>query len=78
MLFRSVFLIAGDKDDITPPPQIFNMENYVSTKVVKHLMQNSGHIGVFVQESSLQYWEQAIIGKLDSLDSLAIGEHSAS
>ena len=73
-----VFLIAGDEDDITPPPQVFNMENYVSTKVVKHLIQDSGHIGVFVKESSLEYWEQAIIGKLDSLDSLAMGKHSAS
>jgi poly(3-hydroxybutyrate) depolymerase len=73
-----VFLIAGDKDDITPPPQVFNMEHYISTKVVKHLIQDAGHIGVFVKESSLDYWEKAIIGKLDSLDSLAMCQPSTS
>jgi poly(3-hydroxybutyrate) depolymerase len=62
-----VHLIAGDKDDITPPPQVFNMEKYISTKPVKHLIENSGHIGVFVKESSLEYWEHAIISKLDNL-----------
>ncbi len=64
-----VFLIAGDKDDITPAPQVFSMEKYVSTPVVKHLLQNAGHIGVFVKQESLDYWETAIIGKLAQIES---------
>jgi poly(3-hydroxybutyrate) depolymerase len=73
-----VFLIAGDKDDITPPPQVFNMEKYVSGKVEKHLVKDSGHIGVFVKESSLDYWEQSIIRKLDDLESLVLCKPSVS
>ncbi|HXY74307.1 MAG TPA: DUF3141 domain-containing protein [Dehalococcoidales bacterium] len=66
-----VFLIAGDKDDITPPPQVFNMEKYVSGTVKKYLIPGTGHIGVFTKESSLDCWEQAIIHECDNLDSLA-------
>ncbi len=62
-----VFLIAGDKDDITPPDQVFNMEKYVSGPVTKKLLNNAGHIGVFVKSDSLNYWETTILRRLDTV-----------
>lgn len=63
-----VFLIAGDRDDITPPAQVFHMADYVSGTTRTKLIENAGHIGVFVKESSLKYWEEAILKDLDIID----------
>ncbi len=64
-----VFLIAGDRDDITPPDQVFNMARYVSGPARKKLIEDAGHIAVFVKESSLRHWETAILKNLDAIDS---------
>ncbi len=66
-----IFLIAGEKDDITPPAQVFHMENHVNMPVTKRIIEKAGHIGVFVKESSLNYWETAIISKLGAMDPIA-------
>ncbi len=50
-------LVAGDRDDITPEPQLFNMEQYVSSKNVTKLTVPAGHIGVFMAKKVVQtYW----------------------
>lgn len=63
-----VFLIAGDKDDITLPDQVFNMAKYVSGPSTTRLLSNAGHIGVFTKSDSLNYWEEAILKKLVTLE----------
>jgi poly(3-hydroxybutyrate) depolymerase len=56
-----VVLIAGEKDDITPEPQLFNMERYVSGDVLKMSVPNCGHIGLFIKKDALQnYWKPAL------------------
>ncbi len=50
-------LIAGEKDDITPPEQVFNTEKHVSSKDIMKLTVPAGHIGVFMGKNILkEYW----------------------
>jgi len=52
-----LFLIAGDKDDITVQDQLFNIEKYVSSKDIVKLTVPAGHIGVFMGSNVIQnYW----------------------
>ncbi|HMK37523.1 MAG TPA: DUF3141 domain-containing protein [Desulfomonilaceae bacterium] len=56
-----VVLIAGEKDDITLEPQLFNMANHVSGKVVKMVIPGCGHIGLFMKKQALEeYWSPAL------------------
>ncbi len=51
-----IFLLAGKRDHITPPPQVFEMENYVGTppaQIEKYLVQ-AGHIGLFMGREILR------------------------
>ena len=52
-----VHLIAGEIDDITPPPQVLNMENYINSKE-RHssVIPKCGHIGLFIKSAALPYW----------------------
>lgn len=50
-----VFLLAGDKDDVTPREQVFNAAEQLGTpddKVVK-MMTPGGHIGLFMGKETL-------------------------
>ncbi len=60
-----VHLIAGDEDDVTLPEQVFAMAKVVTGPVTMKTLENAGHIGVFVKESSLKYWETDILKSLD-------------
>ena len=54
---QPLFLIAGDKDDITPQEQLFNIEQCVSSKRVTKLTVPAGHIGLFMGKKIVQeYW----------------------
>jgi len=66
-IYCPVYLLAGGKDDITLPEQVFNMAEYVSGTVEKIYIENAGHIGVFVKKQSLEYWE-SIIKQLDKIE----------
>ena len=51
-----LYLLAGAKDDITPPDQVFNATNFYGTpadKVVKELAEG-GHIGLFMGSHALK------------------------
>ncbi len=45
---RPLYLIAGTKDDITPPEQLFAIGRYVSSVFVEEKLAEAGHIGVFM------------------------------
>ncbi len=54
---QPLFLIAGDKDDITPEDQLFNMERYVGSKNITKLIVPAGHIGIFMGKKIIEeYW----------------------
>jgi poly(3-hydroxyalkanoate) synthetase len=56
-----VVLIAGEKDDITLEPQLFNMGKHVSSDVLKMTVPNCGHIGLFIKKDALEmYWKPAL------------------
>ncbi len=56
-----VVLIAGADDDITPPPQLLNMADHVSGEVMKMVVPDCGHIGLFIKPQALQkYWKPAL------------------
>ena len=51
-----VYMLAGEADDITPPAQVFNAENYLGTPkadMAKKLVPG-GHIGLFMGRKTLQ------------------------
>jgi poly(3-hydroxybutyrate) depolymerase len=51
-----VKMIAGKMDDITPPPQVYNLEKYVSSKQIEKELVSAGHIGLFVKSTALRSW----------------------
>jgi poly(3-hydroxybutyrate) depolymerase len=56
-----VVLVAGENDDITLEPQLFNMENHVSGPVWKIMIPKCGHIGLFMKKDALEnYWTHAL------------------
>lgn len=71
-----VFLLAGAKDHITPPPQVFAMADFVSTPEadVVRLTSPGGHLGLFMGRESLQgYWRPVFtqIAELSRLEAPA-------
>jgi polyhydroxyalkanoate depolymerase len=51
-----VYLLAGESDDITPPAQVFNAENYLGaskSNIAKKLV-SGGHIGLFMGRRTLE------------------------
>jgi poly(3-hydroxyalkanoate) synthetase len=61
-----LFMIAGSKDDITTPGQVFNAAKYVSTppERMERFLVDSGHIGLFMGKNSLQTAWPAAIAKM--------------
>ena len=56
-----VALIAGQQDDITLEPQLFNMQKYVSGPVSTASVPQCGHIGLFIKRNALEeYWRPAL------------------
>jgi poly(3-hydroxyalkanoate) synthetase len=54
-----LFLIAGDKDDITPSEQLFNIENYVTSTIINKYTLPAGHIGIFMGRKIIDnYWPE--------------------
>ena len=61
-----LFMIAGSKDDITSPGQVFNAGKYVSTppERIERLLVDSGHIGLFMGKNSLKTAWPGVIEKM--------------
>ena len=61
-----LFMIAGSKDDITTPGQVFNTGKYVSTppERMERLLVDSGHIGLFMGKNALKTAWPAVIEKM--------------
>ncbi len=58
-----VIIMAGKKDDITPPAQAFGLKNYISTKAedVVEILTEGGHIGTLMGTESLREdWTETI------------------
>ncbi|MDA8138936.1 MAG: alpha/beta fold hydrolase, partial [Desulfobacteraceae bacterium] len=56
-IHHPLYLVAGQKDDITPPPQLFAAEHYVSSEIVQKAVMPAGHIGVFMGKQVIRdYW----------------------
>jgi hypothetical protein len=53
-------MLAGEKDDITLAPQLFNMSSYVATPpedVFQTIVEGAGHISVFMGRKALKdHW----------------------
>jgi poly(3-hydroxyalkanoate) synthetase len=59
-------MIAGTKDHITKPKQIFALKDYISTnkKDVYEFLTDGGHIGVLMSKQSLEDLWPKVIDKL--------------
>jgi poly(3-hydroxybutyrate) depolymerase len=54
---QPLFLIAGEKDDITPTAQLFNIEPYVKSAIIHKYILPAGHIGIFMGRKLIaHYW----------------------
>jgi len=51
-----IYLLGGERDDITPPEQVFKAEKYVGTdkKEIKKDLAEGGHIGLFMGHKALE------------------------
>lgn len=51
-----LYLLAGERDDITPVEQVFNAENYVGTNkaIIQKEIADGGHIGLFMGHKPLE------------------------
>jgi poly(3-hydroxybutyrate) depolymerase len=71
---QPLVLIGGLNDDITPPPQVMAMENFVSSKIVEQVLMPAGHIGVFMGSDIIKnYWP----GILKRISTETIGQTSS-
>lgn len=61
-----LFMIAGSKDDITTPGQVFNAGRYVSTppERMERFLVDSGHVGLFMGKNSLKTAWPKVIEKM--------------
>ena len=54
-----IYLLAGAKDDITPPPQVFALAQYVGTErdQIVQRQTTGGHLGLFIGHEALRnHW----------------------
>jgi poly(3-hydroxybutyrate) depolymerase len=51
-----IYLLGGERDDITPPEQVFKAEKYVGTdkREIKKDLAEGGHIGLFMGHKALE------------------------
>jgi poly(3-hydroxybutyrate) depolymerase len=54
MIDHPLYLIAGNKDDITPPEQLFAIREHVCSESVEEKLADAGHIGVFMRDKVIQ------------------------
>jgi poly(3-hydroxybutyrate) depolymerase len=62
-----IYLIAGDRDHITPAEQVWSLERYVSTdpKDITRRLASAGHLGLFIGRHALQdHWTPALTDML--------------
>ena len=54
---RTVSLLGGDEDDVTPWQQVHNMRYAVGSSLVRWYLAPGGHIGLFIgHQSQAEYW----------------------
>lgn len=54
---QPLYLVAGQKDDITPTAQLFAAQDHVSSKIIAKEIVPAGHVGVFMGKQVIRdYW----------------------
>jgi poly(3-hydroxybutyrate) depolymerase len=74
-----LYMIAGSKDDITTPGQVFNAGKYVSTppERMERYLVDSGHVGLFMGRDSLKTAWPKVIEKMKTCCGNGDYEHLA-
>lgn len=62
-IYCPVFLLAGGKDEVILPNQVFCLKDIVNGAVEEFYIENSGHIGILTNNEALEYWN-AILQKI--------------
>jgi poly(3-hydroxybutyrate) depolymerase len=58
-IHQPIYLIAGTKDDITPPEQLFAIRHFVSSTSITETLAEAGHIGVFMKSKVIdEIWSE--------------------
>ncbi len=65
-----VYLLAGDRDDITPSEQVFNAQALLGTPAaaIRRTLAPGGHIGLFMGENTLAHVWPGIAAWIKALD----------
>jgi poly(3-hydroxyalkanoate) synthetase len=63
-IHQPVYLVAGQKDDITPPVQLFSIKKHVSSWIVEEHTVDAGHIGVFMGSAVIRNFWAGLFQKL--------------
>lgn len=58
-----VYLVAGERDDISPPEQTFNLAGKVDEATIIQIA-DAGHIGVFMGPRSMPVWKDEVFSKM--------------
>jgi poly(3-hydroxyalkanoate) synthetase len=53
-IHQPLYLIAGTKDDITPPAQLFAIREHVSSVMIEERLAEAGHVGVFMGKNVIR------------------------
>ncbi len=70
-------LIGGTSDDITPPPKVMAMKDYVSSKRIEEIVVPAGHICVFMGSDIIKnYWPSILTRLGDGTVGKTTGETS--
>jgi poly(3-hydroxybutyrate) depolymerase len=64
-----LFLIAGDADHITPPPQVWALADFAGTpeRDVTRVSTTGGHLGLFMGHEALRSAWAPVLGQLAAL-----------
>ncbi len=65
-LTQPLFLVAGEKDDITPSEQLFAAQHYVGSQSIHKEIVPAGHVGVFMGKQVIRDYGSNHLAKLSS------------
>ena len=78
-IYQPVFMVAGTKDDITPPAQLFALRDHVSSELIEERLAKAGHIGVFMASDVIKNVWTDVFRRLSTFtfaDSFDVDLHS--
>jgi len=68
-IYQPLYLVAGARDDITPPAQLLAIRDHVSSLWIEEKLADAGHIGLFMRDGVIVDIWAAIFERMSQLHS---------